>query len=155
MVFRFLRISLNFSHRLYWWEWVPHRWHVENCRHRLAFCMLHYCPLCLVPLKKQDPQENHSLTPPCCNVEKVLNRSRKPKFTRKPKSDFSKSCGDLSANSVFPLYQSTTHGVWHVSNMFSGLLESRGAVTSRFEVPLGIFSLENTILTGGLTPPKC
>ena len=84
-----------------WWEWVPHGWHVENCRHRLAFCMLHYCPLCLEPLGNQNPQENHSLTPPCCNVETVLNRSRKPGFTRKSKSEFSMSCGDLSANSVF------------------------------------------------------
>ena len=51
--------------------------------------------------------------------------------------------------------KSTTHGAWYVSNMFKVVsLGSRGAVISRLQVPLGIFSLENTIPYRGVDPPQ-
>ena len=124
---------------------VPHRWHVENCRHRLAFCLLHYCPLCLAPLKNQDPQEKITAWllrvatwKKCWTNLENLGSLENPNLTSQCHAE-----------------KSTTHGAWYVSNMFKVVsLESRGAATSRFEVPLGIFLYKTLSFQGGWPPPE-
>ena len=87
----------------------------------------------------------------------MLNSSRKPGSTRKAQSYLSISCENLLANSDFlvsTIFWSLEKYDYNDRFQFvkKCSLESTGAVTSSFHVPLGIFSLETAVLTGGLTP---